>query len=210
MSISITEAEIQNRLYTWLNEKGHILSVPNLCLGPEADMISVTKKNLVHEYEIKTWRGDFLRELSSIKFAMDGGWSGHTHRMTMDQLSNDSESYAESIRRAKRVSVSKVHKHSNYMKVSECGKVSKRSIFVPNYYWIVALTGVIKDEDLADIPDWVGIIEAKREGKPVFVTKRNAKMMHDEKVSPGKLTRIVRGVYYRYWSTRLKSRVGAK
>lgn len=66
--IDWTEQFVQDRLYYWLNRKGHDMIVPNATrfISKEADLISVTKAGYIYEYEIKTsvrdYRADFKKE----------------------------------------------------------------------------------------------------------------------------------------------------
>lgn len=71
----MTEAEIQNALYYETLRKRHRLAVPNVhVLGWESDMVSVTKHDLLVEYEIKCSRSDFHADRKKIRHRiLDGG-----------------------------------------------------------------------------------------------------------------------------------------
>jgi hypothetical protein len=60
------ESDCQKFLYKgFIKDKRHVLAVPNCkALYPrgESDLISVTEAGLVHEFEIKTSKSDYLRE----------------------------------------------------------------------------------------------------------------------------------------------------
>lgn len=60
------ESDIQKIIYKgFIQDKRHVLAVPNCkALYPrgESDLISVTQAGLVHEFEIKTSKSDYLRE----------------------------------------------------------------------------------------------------------------------------------------------------
>lgn len=65
----MTEKDIQNHLFSWLEEKRQYLITPNVRLygDNEADLVSVSKAGLVSEYEIKTSLADFRRDLGRKK-----------------------------------------------------------------------------------------------------------------------------------------------
>mgnify|MGYP006278529629 CR=1 FL=1 len=60
----MTESKIQSLLYEWCSEKRHPVTIDNCgaCTIGKADLLSVTKARLVHEFEIKCSVGDFRRE----------------------------------------------------------------------------------------------------------------------------------------------------
>lgn len=60
----MTETEIQEQLYQWCTGKNHPVTIDNCgaCTIGKADLLSVTKARLVHEFEIKCTRTDFRRE----------------------------------------------------------------------------------------------------------------------------------------------------
>ena len=60
-SKTLTEFKIQNILFNWLvRKRGHQIAVPNTYLyNWEADLISITRSNFVHEYEVKISKSDF-------------------------------------------------------------------------------------------------------------------------------------------------------
>jgi hypothetical protein len=60
----MTESSIQNRLYEWCTNKRHPVTIDNCgaCTIGKADLLSVTKARLVHEFEIKCSVADFQRE----------------------------------------------------------------------------------------------------------------------------------------------------
>lgn len=64
----LTETEIQHILFEFANQKNHRLVVDNckaLNVRGEADLISITRSNLIHEFEIKRTKSDFDREFQS-------------------------------------------------------------------------------------------------------------------------------------------------
>ncbi len=60
----MTEADIQAQLYTWCSNKRHPVTIDNCgaCTIGKADLLSVTKARLVHEFEIKCTVADFRRD----------------------------------------------------------------------------------------------------------------------------------------------------
>lgn len=63
----MTETAIQDRLYDWCTGKNHPVTIDNCgaCTIGKADLLSVTKAHLVHEFEIKCSRTDFRREFEN-------------------------------------------------------------------------------------------------------------------------------------------------
>ena len=61
---TMTEADIQNELYQWCTDKNHPVTIDNCgaCTIGKADLLSVTKARLVHEFEIKCTVADFERD----------------------------------------------------------------------------------------------------------------------------------------------------
>jgi len=62
----MTETTIQNQLYQWCTAKNHPVTIDNCgaCTIGKADLLSVTKARLVHEFEIKCSVTDFQREFT--------------------------------------------------------------------------------------------------------------------------------------------------
>ena len=60
----LTESAIQNQLYEWCTAKNHPVTIDNCgaCTIGKADLLSVTKAHLVHEFEVKCTMSDFRRE----------------------------------------------------------------------------------------------------------------------------------------------------
>ena len=60
----MNESFIQNALYSWLENKKHILITPNVGLFGryESDLVSVTAAGLINEFEIKVSRSDYMAE----------------------------------------------------------------------------------------------------------------------------------------------------
>lgn len=63
-----TEAEVQYAIATrMLDRFRHATAIPNVtCYGWESDLLTVTGSGIVHEFEIKTDRGDLLSELHAM------------------------------------------------------------------------------------------------------------------------------------------------
>jgi len=74
----LTEFKIQNILFNWcVRKKNHIVAIPNMYVHDwEADMISVTKAQYCHEYEIKISKADFKNDAKKPK-----------HKLLMEQNS---------------------------------------------------------------------------------------------------------------------------
>ena len=65
-----SEPIIQNLLANYVESKGHWLFAPNIYLFKEdweIDFMSVTRKQMVHEWEIKISVGDFKQDFKKYK-----------------------------------------------------------------------------------------------------------------------------------------------
>lgn len=63
----MTESDLQAQLYTWCTNKRHPVTIDNCgaCTIGKADLLSVTRARLVHEFEIKCSVADFRREFEN-------------------------------------------------------------------------------------------------------------------------------------------------
>jgi len=63
----MTETALQNQLYQWCTAKNHPVTIDNCgaCTVGKADLLSVTKARLVHEFEVKCSVTDFKREFEN-------------------------------------------------------------------------------------------------------------------------------------------------
>jgi hypothetical protein len=63
----MTENDIQNHLYAWCTDKRHPVTIDNCgaCTIGKADLLSVTRARLVHEFEVKCSVSDFHREFET-------------------------------------------------------------------------------------------------------------------------------------------------
>lgn len=65
-----TVSDMQWLVRCWCDQQDHGWITPNAILYPwESDLLSVTRSNLVHEFEIKRSRADLLRDLDKPKHA---------------------------------------------------------------------------------------------------------------------------------------------
>lgn len=94
MADKYTESLIQSILaQQFCIKKNHEMVVPNIkCTHGywEADLLSLTKTNLVHEFEIKCSRADWKKELNQINGIGHPGRKLYRHKMLTEQFhSND-------------------------------------------------------------------------------------------------------------------------
>lgn len=192
--MKITEAKVQNELVRSVFPN-HEIRLPNCGLfGWECDLVSVTKAGISHEFEIKTSRSDWLAELRSIKKHM----TPKNHRAFILENSNTVESkflLAEE-RGWRRVTIS----------CDQTGRKTNKLIEIvpPNYWWVVAPKGVVKDEEL---PSYAGLIEYEfnqSRGRIVFDFVTNAPKLHKLKLSNKQWRSLGRGAALRLWSLREK------
>ena len=69
----LTEWTIQDLLFSYLQDKGHDLIVPNCqVFGWEADLVSSTPRRYGHEYEIKISKADFKADKNKKAWSSKG------------------------------------------------------------------------------------------------------------------------------------------
>jgi hypothetical protein len=158
-----------NRRTTGLS---HQLACPNRNVPRwfEADVLSVTKSNYWHEYEIKLSRSDFTRDFRNKPekhHALDFEQQGkHIIRPTW-----------------------------------------KKPYCVPNYFWFVAPTGLLKAEDM---PAYAGLLEIwhadvwpDKVATQLYWRNRvvkKAPRIHKAKLDDGMALECVKSMAYRFWS----------
>lgn len=81
----MTEKQIQNALWTHLNDKGHRPVISNFTppMWWECDMFSVTGAGYAQEFEIKVTKSDFKADASKTKRFYERGW---TPRLSKHEL----------------------------------------------------------------------------------------------------------------------------
>ena len=111
----MTEKDIQNRLFVWLEKKGQSFITPNVNLFSyyESDLISVSKAGLISEYEIKISADDFRREFKD--------------KRTKHRMLNDGKGFARII--------------PNYFYfVFPLGLYESRQLEIPDYAGVIAVS----------------------------------------------------------------------
>lgn len=188
-----TETLVQNELVrqTFPN---HEIKIPNIaCLyGWECDLVSVTTAGIVHEFEIKTTRSDWLAEIRSI----NKDWSAKKYRSILLENSVEVE---RRIAKAK----DKGWKRTVIVPDHRIDRPANQSPS-PNYWWIVAPVGVVKPEE---IPDYAGLIEYENRDisrSLCFDYVKPAPKLHKLKISEKQWRALGRGAALRMWSIREK------
>jgi hypothetical protein len=170
----VTEGRVQKTLADWARDKGHELVVPNtsMATGWEADLICVTPRLLVHEFEIKVSRSDWLSERKAIEVGL-GQRKGQ-------RSSKVDRAILLSGRRER-------HHHS--------------SIQIPNYWWVAAPEGVVREDEL---PNYAGLMliypGGLRQGLCMPRQYKAAPRLHRGKITTKQWRAMTRGLNHRYWN----------
>lgn len=183
----LTEALVQDVIYAWCSSAKHEITVPNCgaVWGPEADVVSVTKARLGHEFEIKVSRSDWLSELRQIRG--DRRCAKWYRAQTLANAKEEAKKTADL-----------AAKGSNC-----CGLVP------PSYFWLVTAPGIVRDDEL---PAYAGLMEVvpyrhgihQAHGYRTAET-RPAPRLHRVKLLDNQLMAMARGVTLRYWQQRRKA-----
>lgn len=102
-------------------------------------------------------------------------------------------------------SESKEIKHNNLANVkqviAERRSTYSESLIPPNYFWVVAPEGVVRD----DLPDYAGHILVKPvQGSLKLCVSKQAPLLHRYKIPPKSLVAAARGLMYHYWDKRIE------
>jgi hypothetical protein len=195
--MKFTEALVQNQLVS-KTFPNHDIKIPNIsCLyGWECDLVSVTKAGIVHEFEIKTTRSDWLAELRSID-------KEDSVKKMRSVLLEHSQTVEQKIATGKERGwkVTTVLSQDSYPR-GICRSTNEMPS--PNYWWVCAPAGVVKPEE---IPAYAGLIEYRhcdRNKGLVFVYAKTAPKLHKLKLSDKQWRALGRGAALRMWSLREK------
>lgn len=133
---TVTESTIQAILLTYAMErKNHQFAVPNVTMiyPWEADMVSVTSSWLVHEYEIKISRSDFLADKNKKM----------KHQDLQQRFSTGAEFRKPETTRQRTL--------------FEMGLTTGFKIRVPNYFWYVTYGFDIEITELPPYAGWMTV-----------------------------------------------------
>ncbi len=182
--IPLKENVVQDVLYQWCLKVKHEMVVPNCgtVWYSESDLASMTKSGIGHEFEIKVTRSDWLSE----------------HRK-VNGTDRCSKLYrANQLRNAKAIAELVVEGST-----MRCDKGMYHDRPGPNYFWIVAPPGVVKEEEIPDYAGYLEVVPDKRgtHGYDIKKVKR-APMLHRKKQFMKQRMALARGLSLRYWNVR--------
>lgn len=170
---AVTEANVQRELFTWLRSAGHDLIVPNtsMAFGWESDLVSVTSAGYLCDYEIKTSRADWLRELRAA----------------------DSTQVKERDR-------SKWRRHQILCGEHPKPCVDRRGdVHAPSRFWVVAPEGVVHNSELPAYAGLILVRPHERVPMLELEKARQAPMLHRNKASTRDVRTLARGLMLRLW-----------
>lgn len=171
-----TEREIQIALYWHRRHKGDVLFAHNVRFyHDEADMISVTRAGLVHEFEIKRSRSDLWADLRKEKHADD--WLS-TGRRTRHKA-----------------------RGGRTIPLWRDAQIERRR---PNYFWFVFPAGMVLNDD-ERFPAYAGVINVRQrqhygDARINLTVIRRPKRLHNENITMEERVDLLRRVMYRYWT----------
>lgn len=193
--VPLTESIVQDVVYAWCSQAKHEITVPNCgaAWGPEADVASVTKARLGHEFEIKVSRADWLSELRQLR------GDDHSAKWGRARALENAKERAEAARQAQ--------KEGRSWGMTPSGDYC--SIVPPSYFWMVTAPGIIRADEL---PEYAGLMEVEpyrygaHQAHGYRITeKRAAPRLHRVKMLDSQLMAMARGVSLRYWQQRRAS-----
>lgn len=187
----MTSDDIQIKLYYNLLKKGHEYICPNKFLEDwyECDMLSVTKANFLNEYEIKISRSDFKKDFK--KYGKHLYLEGK-RKINFDFLSEEDKDLR------KRFYSDYVIDNKSQPKIVTYD-LSK--LKPPNYFWYVTPEGLLKEEDIPDYAGWMEVTDKKYNNVHI---RKKSKILHRDRVDDTMKLNILKSVYWRYWSLKLK------
>ena len=169
----VSESVLQKELYLHLAAKVHHWILPNSCvLGWESDMVSVTAAGLMHEFEIKISRADFMA---------DGKKKKHenlSHYFKNKGMAEIEIPYVFGGR--------------------EIPGLSRTLAFPANYFWYCTPKGMLNE---SDIPEYAGLIERGKSDRGFVVIEviKKAPRIHQRKVLDKMYQQMGRSLTARYW-----------
>ena len=188
----LSEAKVQALVASTICDT-HEMTVPNIgtLWQWESDLASVTRSDYAHDFEIKISRADWLAERR--KIAQGGRGNAKANRDHM-------------LRHAKAIEAEETNPkpRKTYVVPGKTSRITKGAFYPPNYFWIVAPEGVIKDGEL---PDYAGLIEIRfdeRFGVYDTITRRKAPRLHGLKIADRQWRAMARGLSVRVWAERAR------
>ena len=157
----------------------------------ECDMLSITKADFLHEYEIKISGSDFKTDFK--KIAKHLVLEGET-TLTLDSADPRIGQLRRTDFRKRKIITEGDTKRYQF---------DFSHLMSPNYFWYVTPKGLLKEEE---IPDYAGWIEVRTEsnGRVYVSEKKQPKRLHRNKVTDKTKLRIMDSMMYRYWQLKLK------
>lgn len=177
----MTEHEAQDLLYHYLNQKQHAGIVPNIyAYSWESDMLSMTKAEFMHEYEIKVSLSDFRKDAEKAE----------KHEILKTGSRVPSEYEQRYLDKA--------------IKLAWCNydSLTKRIIENrPNYFWYACPPDLIP---VSEVPAHAGLLYLT--GRHCQTVVKDAPRLHIEKVTDRVKRHIITSFVFKYWRMRIKSK----
>jgi hypothetical protein len=176
----MTEHDIQNSLYRYSSSKNHVSIVPNtFAYSWESDMLSFTRSNFVHEYEIKISLSDFkadFRKAEKHEVLKIGSRTPREYELSWVE----NPAYA-----------SKVKYNPTTKQILELR---------PNYFWYICPCDIIP---LDEIPEYAGLMYLGLGNYPKII--KDAPRLHSDKVPDKIKQHVVESFTFKYWKLRFKT-----
>ena len=172
----MNEKQMQAILMNWvMGEKNHQWAAPNLTplYHWEADLVSSTKAGLLHEYEIKVSRADFLADAKKI------------------------EKHSDLVHRYLNGSKPRTQPRNDYERMLIKAGLSIPTARTPNYFWYAVNGFEVEAREVVDYAGLLRVIWRERCGRHVVEVVRTAPRLHRGKVEGGDILRVNRWLAYK-------------
>lgn len=147
----------------------------------EADLVSVTRSNLIHEFEIKISKSDFRADFKKVK-----------HRLLKEKWEND-RSYSITKEELERIWANWKPEAKDALTLLHYHEIKQ----IPNYFWFVCYGF---DVTLVEIPEYAGYIKIENSGEYIFVNRiKEAPIIHRHKLEDKQREHLYGSINARYW-----------
>lgn len=192
---SLTHAVLQDLYFSQYSKKFTAL-IPNsgqLFKLWESDLVGLTDAGKLHEFEIKSSRNDWLKEVRDIR---DENINDSGRKFLRHTTLSQAKMVAE-------IKKNKPKQKYAYIQLGEKKQALSMEHVPPTYFTIIAPVGVVKQEEL---PEYAGLIEFSwSEINKTYVGKIIVKptKLHAADPTHKQIVGLTRGISLRYWRGRL-------
>lgn len=172
------------RLALYRHFNTHKLHCPNTTtVFPwEADLVSLTRANLSHEFEIKItkadFRADFKKEFKHITLA---------EKLARGVVHNKAPEYLVKMYQERGLNTEELER-------AFAAEIKN----IPNYFWYVC---VDFDAPIEEIPEYAGYMKAESSDEYVFLERvKAAPRIHRKKLNEEQRERLYSSINARYWN----------